>query len=188
MSALAIPIIGDLIREVGQTVREFIPDADKKADLQLKLAELADAAEARENALILGQLDINLEEAKNSNIFVAGWRPAIGWTGAIALGWTWVIAPTLQWGFRLGDIDVPMPALSPEAIYPIIIGMLGLGTMRTVEKMTGTTAGMNGEVLNPVIPQRTSPAPRAEPTVAPPAAPVPETPRRRKPINLDWLN
>lgn len=174
MSALAVPIISDLIREVGQTVREFIPDADKKADLQLKLAELADAAEARENALILGQLDINLEEAKNSNIFVAGWRPAIGWTGAVALGHTWVLAPILQWVFRIGHIDLPMPALSPDAIYPIIIGMLGLGTMRTVEKMTGTTAGINGEVRAPVVPA--------------PAPPAPPKPPKRKPINLDWLN
>lgn len=178
MSALAIPILGDLIREVGTTVREFIPDADKKAEIGLKLAELADKADERENALILGQLDINLEEAKNSNVFVAGWRPAIGWTGAVALGHTWVLAPILQWAFRIGHIDLPMPALSPDAIYPIIIGMLGLGTMRTVEKMTGTTAGINGEVRTPV-----APAPAVAPT-----APPPPKPPKRKPINLDWLN
>ncbi len=149
---MGLPIIGDLIREVGATVREFIPDGDKKLEASVKLAELADAADAREDALLQGQISVNVEEAKNSNLFVAGWRPFMGWVGGSALAWTWIGAPVINWVATLFGAHVAMPALSAESIYPVIFGMLGLGTMRTVEKVTGVTADVNGVVNPPVKP------------------------------------
>lgn len=132
-----IPILGDVIREVGGIVREILPDADKRAELDYKLSELADRADARENELVTGQLAINEAEAKNANIFVSGWRPAIGWVCSVTLAHTWIIAPIAHaiWPHN------PMPALNPDATYPIILGMLGLGGLRTIERSRGVANG-----------------------------------------------
>lgn len=142
-----IPIIGDIIKEVGSTVRELIPDADKRLELDIRLAELASQAEQRETELLLQQMEVNKEEARNSNLFVAGWRPAIGWVCAGSLGWTWVFAPLLQWGAGLFGIDTSLPALDPNAMYPIVTAMLGISLSRTVEKIGGVATSVNGRVL-----------------------------------------
>jgi holin (3TMs family) len=145
-----IPIIGDAIRAVAGIVSEVIPDADKRDQIKVEMAKLADQADAREFELMKGQIEVNKEEAKNANLFVAGWRPAIGWIGGAALAWTWILAPFIKFGFdATGHPDLPMPALSPDAIYPIIFGMLGIGAMRTVEKMSGVATSVNGAVLIP---------------------------------------
>lgn len=158
---MSLPIIGDVIREVGATIRELVPDADKRLELEGRLAELADQADARESALLQGQIGVNAEEAKHSNIFVAGWRPAIGWSSAIALNWTWWMAPLLQWIAQLTGIETTIPALDPNAMYPIVLAMLGVSASRTVEKMQGVATSMGGKILanerdRPVAPGPTS--------------------------------
>lgn len=142
-----VPILGDAIREVGGIIRELVPDADKRLDVQVRLAELADQADARENQLLLGQVEVNKEEARHSNIFVAGWRPAIGWVAAFALGWTWVLAPLAQWIVSINGLSTSIPALDPNAMYPVILAMLGVSASRTVEKMSGVATSLNGRVL-----------------------------------------
>lgn len=138
--------IGSIISEVGQTVREFIKDPDKQAQLDFQLKELADKAQARETALLQGQIDTNKEEAKNANLFVSGWRPFIGWICGGTLAYTWIVAPLGKAVFHLAE----MPALSPDAVYPIVLGMLGLGVQRTWEKMNGVATSLGGKVLQPV--------------------------------------
>ena len=141
-------IFGDVIREIGNTVREFIPDADKRAEVELKFAELADRADQRETDLLLGQIEINKEEAKHSNIFVAGWRPFIGWTSGFALAYTWMVAPLLQWLAQFFfEKAILLPALSPESIFPIVFAMLGIAGLRTYEKSQGIATSMGGQIL-----------------------------------------
>ena len=147
---LSIPILGDVIREIGSTVRQVLPDPRAQAEFDLKVAELADKADQRENALLLGQIETNKEEAKSANLFVAGWRPAIGWIGASALGWTWIAAPLVNWVATLFGAHVNPPSLSPDSIYPIILGMLGISASRTVEKLNGVATSVGGAVLKPL--------------------------------------
>lgn len=156
-----VPILGDIIKQIGEIISKVVPDADKKMDIELEFAKLADAADVRETSLIQGQIDVNKIEAASSNLFVAGWRPFIGWTGGVALGWTWIAAPLLQWGFSIFDVKVGMPALDPDAIYPIIMAMLGLGTMRTIEKVNGVAQGKLGTTPTPQILQ-TTPTPQGK--------------------------
>ena len=146
---MSLPILGDVIREVGQTVRQILPDKQAQLELDLKFAELADKADEREVSLLASQIDVNKEEAKSSNLFVAGWRPAIGWIGASALGWTWIVAPLANWVASLCGAHVNPPSLPADAIYPVILGMLGIGTMRTVEKMRGVATSVGGTVPQP---------------------------------------
>jgi len=148
---MTVPFIGDIITQLGETAREFIVDADKKVEFDFKLAELRDRAMARENELMMGQIDINKIEAGSSNLFVAGWRPFIGWVSGVALAHTWIGAPLILWVSQLNKWQVTLPAIPADQIFPLVMAMLGLGVMRTVEKSNGTTTSMGGKVLPPVV-------------------------------------
>jgi hypothetical protein len=135
-----IPVLGDIIHEVGETVRKVIPDADKRMDIEVQLAQLSDAAEARETALLAAQVGVNRQEAASGNIFIAGWRPFIGWTCGTALAYTWIVAPVAKTLFHLAEL----PIIQPDQIYPIVLAMLGIGGMRTYEKVRGVATGVLG--------------------------------------------
>lgn len=138
---MSIPIIGDVIREVGGVIRELIPDADKRMEIEVRLAEIADQADERENLLLQGQIEVNKIEAASGNLFVAGWRPFIGWTCGSALAYTWIMAPIMKVMFKLTEI----PIIAPDQIYPIVLAMLGIGGMRTFEKTRGLAGGQLGK-------------------------------------------
>jgi hypothetical protein len=135
----------DLITQIGAAVRQVLPNPEAQRDFDLKIMELAAKAEEQETQLALGQIDINKIEAGSSNLFVAGWRPFIGWTGGVALGYTWIVSPLIKAIFGLDEL----PALDADAIWPIIAAMLGLGTMRSFEKSRGVAISANGAVLAP---------------------------------------
>jgi hypothetical protein len=100
---------------------------------------------AREKALqsILGmlqeadqqQVSVNRQEALHASLFVAGWRPAIGWTCAAALAFEYLVSPLGQWiGFMLGH-PIPKPPTLSEHLWELLMGMLGLGALRSLEKI-----------------------------------------------------
>ena len=91
-------------------------------------------------AIIQGQIDINKEEAKNPSVFVSGWRPAIGWVCGMACAWNWVglkvalfVAAYLGHELKLAPADI-------GEMMPVLLGMLGLGGLRTAEKINGVAA------------------------------------------------
>jgi len=86
-------------------------------------------------------MDIDKAEAANSSVFVAGWRPAIGWTCALAFAWTYVLAPMVSYAAKLAGSAVVLPTLDLSQLSPVLMGMLGLGVMRTYEKVNGIKAG-----------------------------------------------
>jgi hypothetical protein len=92
----------------------------------------------------MGQMAINKTEARHKSVFVAGWRPFIGWVGGAALAWKfighpmacWAIAVAQGFGF-LDGVNMP-PSVNASELYPIILGMLGIGGMRSYDKIKGT--------------------------------------------------
>lgn len=87
--------------------------------------------------VLQGQLDANRAEAASPSLFVAGWRPFIGWICGMACGWNWIGLPVAK--FALAALGHPV-ALSPADLaemWPLLLGMLGLGAYRTVEKIKG---------------------------------------------------
>lgn len=114
-----IPIVGELIDRV-------VPDADKKIELKLELAKLADAEAQREHEQLIEQTEVNKIEAGHRSIFVAGWRPAIGWGCGAALVYNTMVAPM----FNLGQADLGF-------LQAILMGMLGLAGMRSFDKVKG---------------------------------------------------
>lgn len=121
--------------ELGKSVIERIwPDANKRAEEMRKLEELKQGGElAKLDAhvkLLVGQMEVNKTEAAHKSLFVAGWRPFIGWMCGLGLGYNVILSPFM-------DIWLDVPKVDTSALYPVLLGMLGIGGMRTVEKIKG---------------------------------------------------
>lgn len=135
--------------DLGKTAIEKIwPDPIKRAEELRKLEELKQKGNLAELdahvKLMMGQLSINAVEAQHKSIFVAGWRPFIGWVGGMAMAYQFIVYPFLLWiwfilqakGIIPGDLKAP-PVLDTGALFAIITGMLGIGTMRSFDKRAG---------------------------------------------------
>lgn len=127
---LLSPILGPIIERV-------FPDPKERRDFELKLAEIADREAERQHEENMGQIGTNTEEAKNSNLFVAGWRPAVGWICAVGVGYSFVLEPTAEFVSRLAGYQGGFPVLDMGNLMTLIMGMLGMGFMRTKEKLAG---------------------------------------------------
>jgi len=125
------------ILPIAETVLDrVIPDKNAKAKA---LMEMEKALVDAHNKGMLAQIDVNKVEAAHRSIFVAGWRPCIGWVGAISIAWHFILQPITI--FVLGVFDLPydLPAFDMDAMLTIIMGMLGIGGMRSFEKFKGLT-------------------------------------------------
>jgi len=124
-----------LIGPVSGLLDKFIEDKDQKA----KLAhEIATMSEKHAQELARGQLEVNKVEAGHRSRFVAGWRPFIGWICGAALAWHFVAAPLLTFVFAYLGADLPqLPVFDMDALMTVLLGMLGLGGLRTFEKAKG---------------------------------------------------
>lgn len=122
--------IGDAVAAGIKVLDKFIPDPEERAKAEAALR--ADLLQWDKN-----QTDINVEEARNPHIFVGGWRPALGWTCAFAFAFIYVLGPLITWSTTLAGYPVPLPNFNTEALMTLTLGMLGLGGLRTLEKMKG---------------------------------------------------
>jgi len=124
-----------LIGPVTGLLDKFIEDKDQKAKLAHEIATMAER-HAQERAL--AQIEVNKTEAASRNPFVAGWRPFIGWTCGIALAWHFVLAPFLMFIAAWVGFDVPrLPVFDMDNLMTVLLGMLGLGGLRSFEKVKG---------------------------------------------------
>lgn len=87
--------------------------------------------------VVQGQLDINKAEAANPSMFVSGWRPFIGWVCGGACAWNWIGLPIARAGLLLAGYKLDLAPADLTEMLPILIGMLGLGGLRTVERLNG---------------------------------------------------
>ncbi len=123
-----------LIPVIGQLFDKIFPDEAKANEAKARLIELQLSGELQK---ITGQLEVNKAEASNPNLFVSGWRPAIGWVCALALLYQFIVRPMIAWGFAIANHPLPvMPGLD-DMLWELLFGMLGLGGLRTVEKVKG---------------------------------------------------
>ncbi len=124
-------MIEKLIGPVTGLLDKFIEDKDQKARLAHDLATMADQ-HAQE--LAKGQLEVNKVEAAHQSLFVAGWRPAVGWVCVLGMFGNFITIPFSNFVLALLDIDIVIPLVPLETMMPVLMGMLGLGAMRTYEK------------------------------------------------------
>jgi hypothetical protein len=141
---MAIPILGDIVKEVfggvKDIVSEVVVDKDKRNEINFKLKELEDRADARYHDEVLAQVEVNKVEASSGSLFVAGWRPAVGWVGAAGLAYSAIIQPVASWVARVaGHYAGTFPSINDDLLLYILGGMLGLGGLRTIEKIKGVS-------------------------------------------------
>jgi hypothetical protein len=131
-------ILGDLLKPVTDIIGEVVVDKDKKKELEYKLQELVDKADQRYHEELMAQTEINKVEAGHSSIFVAGWRPFIGWVGGVGLGYTFVLAPFIEFVARANGYVGDMPLPDSSQLMALVTAMLGVGAMRSFDKKEGT--------------------------------------------------
>ena len=130
-------MIHALIGPVASLLEKFIEDKDQKAKLAHEISTMADRHALE---LAKGQLEINKVEAQHRSLFVAGWRPCLGWGLLIAMIWHFVLAPFVMFVCAFAGVDIPdLPFFDMESLMTVLLGMLGLGSLRTVEKVKGLT-------------------------------------------------
>tara|TARA_R110000851_G_scaffold131242_1_gene265070 strand:+ start:163 stop:531 length:369 start_codon:yes stop_codon:yes gene_type:complete len=115
----------------------FLPeDKEKRAEAEREIqAKLTDSLAQVD----LAQLGINKVEAAHRSMFVAGWRPFIGWTCGVALMYTYVLQPILVFGLAQSGYLVDLPKMDLGELMPVLMGMLGLGGLRSWEKVKGVS-------------------------------------------------
>ena len=124
-------MIQALIGPVTGLLDKFIEDKDQKAALA---HEVATMAENHALEIAKGQMAINQVEAANSNLMVSGWRPFIGWTCGLGMFGNFITIPFSNFVLALLELDIVIPLVPLETMMPVLMGMLGLGAMRTYEK------------------------------------------------------
>lgn len=130
-------MIQALIGPVTGLLDKFIEDKDAKNAMAHEIATMAERA-AHEAAM--AQVEVNKAEAQHRSIFVAGWRPFIGWTCGVALAYHFVLAPLIVFGVAWYGAEIPeIPTFDMDSLMTVLLGMLGLGGMRTFEKAKGIT-------------------------------------------------
>tara|TARA_S200002703_G_scaffold37157_1_gene32350 strand:+ start:1480 stop:1881 length:402 start_codon:yes stop_codon:yes gene_type:complete len=126
-----------LIGPVASLLDKFIPDADERERLA---HEIATMSERHAQELAKGQIEINKTEAAHKSMFVAGWRPFVGWTCGIALAWHFVGQPLAVFIISYSGVEAPpLPVFEMESLLTVLLGMLGLGGLRTFEKTKGVS-------------------------------------------------
>ena len=129
--------IGTVIESVGKVAGDLITTDKERMQLELEGRKL-------DQAIDLAQIGVNNTEAQHTSVFVAGWRPAIGWVGAAAMAYQFLLYPLLTWLWALAQANdylpagmQPPPMLDADALWVILSGILGIAGMRSFEKSRG---------------------------------------------------
>lgn len=122
---------GSLLKDIRTAITGKAPiDSTKQAEIEAKAQEI-------EAELMKAQIEVNKIEASSTSLFVAGWRPAVGWVCASALFYHFIGFSVFQWVIALSNIKVVAPVINTEGLLTVLFAMLGLGTLRTLEKVKG---------------------------------------------------
>jgi hypothetical protein len=124
-------LVAQLVGPVTGLLDKFIEDKDQKAMLAHKIATMS---EEHHQDLMKAQIEVNKVEAASSNLFVSGWRPFIGWTCGLGMFGNFITIPFSNFVLALAGMDIVIPLVPLETMMPVLMGMLGLGAMRSFEK------------------------------------------------------
>ncbi len=131
-ASLLAPILPKLIDVGAGLIKSFFPDPEDQRKAELEMMKWS-------QRLAEGQLDVNRIEAAHRSVWVAGWRPAVGWVCAAALGYAYIVRDLIAYGAAIAGVELahPLPELELGGLMPLLLGMLGLGGLRTYEKFKG---------------------------------------------------
>lgn len=128
--AIDITGLGGVADLANTVINKIWPDKSEQEKQQLAAAVM----------VVQGQLSINTEEAKSTSVFVSGWRPFIGWVCGSACAWNWIGIPIAKVVVAALGYKLAIAPADISEMMPILMGMLGLGGLRTIEKLNGAAA------------------------------------------------
>ena len=141
--------IGGIVEAVGELADDLFTSDEERLQAELERMRLGIEDRKIDAGLAQGQIEVNKEEAKHPSLFVSGWRPAVGWVCVTAMGYQFLFYPMMLWAWSymqaldwipikiVEEVLTPPPMLDTSALYTVLFGLLGLGTMRTFEKVKG---------------------------------------------------
>lgn len=133
--------LGSIAELAGKALDRIVPDPAVAAQLKVELYKAERDGrldELKTEAEMAGaQAEVNKVEAGSGLLFVAGWRPAVGWICALAIGFKFIGGPLLFMAGQALGHPIELPQIDTEELWPLLLGMLGLGAFRTVEKVKG---------------------------------------------------
>jgi len=128
--ALDLTGLGAVSDLAGTVINKIWPDKSEAEKQQLAAAV----------SLVQSQLEINKVEAANPSVFVSGWRPSIGWVCSAACAWNWIGLPIAKMGLLAYGHPLDLASADISEMMPVLMGLLGLGGLRTFEKVKGVAA------------------------------------------------
>lgn len=132
MIAALLPLLGPLVERLVGLIPDPQAQAKAKAEALQQIMEFASRADA-------AQLEVNKAEAGSGHMFVAGWRPFIGWVCAAGCAWNWLGLPVGMFVAAALDRPLNIAPLDLSEMLPLLLGMLGMGGLRTFEKVQGVS-------------------------------------------------
>ena len=130
--------IGEIIGGVGKIADDLITTDKERLTLALEEKKI-------EAGLIQSQIEVNKAEAQHASVFVAGWRPFIGWVGGFGMAYQFLLYPLLTWVWPIVLPSAPIPpVLDGDVLFAMVSGMLGIAGMRSFDKMKGTDPKLVG--------------------------------------------
>jgi len=123
------------VLEIGKTLLDrWFPDPAEKAKAEAEMLQMLQEQDLKK---VIAQLEVNAAEAASPHLFVAGWRPFVGWCCGAGFLWATIGQPVIAWVAVAKGWPAP-PAIDTEVLMYVLGGMLGLGTLRSVEKIKGS--------------------------------------------------
>jgi hypothetical protein len=127
---------------IGSKVIDKIwPDPAQRDAAKLELLKMQQSGElaqlSADTNLMIEQIKVNQAEATNPSLFVSGWRPGVGWICVVACGWNWIGLPVVKLGLEIYGHPINLSPADLTEMLPVLMGMLGLGGLRTIEKLNG---------------------------------------------------
>ena len=123
---------GGALKTISKVVDELHTSEEEKLDKKILMQRI-------KQKLAEKQLDVNAKEASHRSIFVAGWRPAIGWCGAGALFFEFILSPCIEWYAKFAGMNISAPDIETGPLLAIVTSMLGVASLRSYEKSKGLT-------------------------------------------------
>jgi len=127
-------MLDKLIGPISTLLDKVIPDADERHRLAFEISTLA---EKQAHEIAQAQIAVNREEAASHSIFIAGWRPMVGWVCCAGLATNYLLVPVCNFILTITESPITVPPLDLSEMMPVLLGMLGLGSLRTWEKTKG---------------------------------------------------
>lgn len=131
--------IGGMAKDIGEAIRgKASLSGDDLVKLQTLVHQMEIAALEADKAVIQGQIDLNKLDSQSGSGYRAGWRPAVGWVCVASLAYQFLFRPILPWVFSVAGFNAEaLPVLEMGSLMTLLAGLLGLGSMRTFEKLRG---------------------------------------------------